>query len=30
MFDLEYIANRVLLYIICGLLGVIFWQWRRK
>lgn len=28
--DLEYIANRVIVYVICGLLGAALWQWRRK
>lgn len=30
MLDLEYIINRGLVYVICGLLGIILWQWRRK
>lgn len=30
MINLDYIANRVLAYIICGLVGFIFWKWRRR
>lgn len=30
MIDIQYIVNRVVVYIICGLLGAFLWQSRRK
>lgn len=30
MFDPGYIVNRVIVYVICGLLGAVLWHWRRK
>lgn len=30
MIDLTYIVNRVLVYVICGIIGAIIWQSKRK
>lgn len=30
MIDLTYIVNRVLVYLICGIVGAILWQHHKK